>query len=170
MTNIDKTPKELGLDLGPYTYFGCVDNPFINIDLPVKDLGEIYLIVCNDTQAKLIPKNKSILAISQLIAYLDLIFHIKDDLLSDLLSDCYTGFSVQNKNFTKLTLEAIELIKNGGEISLHINYLEDSAGILRLLPQSFRTSTEDPFDMFFECPHSSPYVERCILLRNKLNL
>lgn len=160
-SNINSTFKDLGLDLGSTPCLLMCDNVFSNSDCPVQDLGESYIIFDNETTVRLYPKTSSVVAISQVIMYIDFTFNFEK--IGILYPNLYKSFTVHNKTFTALTVEAIELIKTADIVYLEINTPNVGVEQLFYVQAVFHAPENEP-------DFNSEYQERCILLRRRLNI
>lgn len=160
-SNINSTFEDLGLDLGSAHCLVMCDNVFSNSNCPVQDLRESYLVFDNKVTARLYPKTSSVIAISQVILYIDYTFNFEK--LGIMYPNLYKSFTVNNKTFNELTVEAIELIKAADVVYLEINTPTVEVDQLFYVQAAFHEPENEP-------DFNAEYQEKCILLRRKLNI
>lgn len=96
---------------------------------------------------------------SQLIAFLDIALNLSYS--EDLCPKFFDKFTVQGQTFNQLTLDNIELIRQAGCVTAHLNMPEFNANAMQSHQIIFHSEGEEP-------QFGEPYLDRAIAWQNQI--
>jgi hypothetical protein len=151
-SNINKSPKELGLDLGVFSCLAIRDTPFGLFYSNYFDLGQAYIVITDDESTIIKVKNPNdIIGITQIVAFIDTTMATDEEGLSVPL---FAGFIVGNTVYYSLTVEAVAAIKLNQRVEFIFNTPYFTINRMRCQQILFYKENEEP--VFGE-----DYIQKC---------